>query len=119
MSQARVEPRTNADERHAVRVLLGDGEWSLWNDRQIAVHRKISNTLVSSMRGPTCQPLTDGARKFKRGGRTRTMRTGDNAETGQDAALAGKGLSAVVLQWAFAPVHLVREQSLARRGSRR
>ncbi len=43
-------PRTSADKRKAVAVLLGDSEWKEWSDRDIARRCLVSNSLVSRMR---------------------------------------------------------------------
>jgi hypothetical protein len=43
-------PRSNADKRHAVALILADPEWSQWNDREIARRIQISNVLESKMR---------------------------------------------------------------------
>jgi hypothetical protein len=40
-------PRTNADKRQAVALLLGDAEWSQWSDRKIAGHFQVGNAFVS------------------------------------------------------------------------
>jgi ParB-like chromosome segregation protein Spo0J len=43
-------PRTNADKRRAVLLLLNDPEWSQWNDREIARRCQVGNNLVSRAR---------------------------------------------------------------------
>jgi hypothetical protein len=43
-------PRTNADKRRAVEVLLRDEEWAKWSDREIARQALVSQTFVSEMR---------------------------------------------------------------------
>ncbi len=51
--------RTNDDKRRAACLLLGDDEWSLWPDREVARHCGVSHTLVSRLRyemgGNGCQ----------------------------------------------------------------
>src|SRR5205085_9681775 len=42
--------RSRADQRKAVALLLDDGEWSQWSDREIARRCQVSNFLVSRMR---------------------------------------------------------------------
>lgn len=44
-------PRTNADKRKAVQMMLDDFEWQDWSNAEIARHCKVSVTLVASMRG--------------------------------------------------------------------
>src|SRR5262249_20284084 len=43
-------PRTPADKRKAVGLLLADPEWNQWSDREIARHCHVSNFLVSKLR---------------------------------------------------------------------
>jgi hypothetical protein len=43
-------PRTNADKRKAVRLLLADAEWGQWSDREIARHCQVSQWFVSRLR---------------------------------------------------------------------
>lgn len=43
-------PRTNADKRRAVTMLLQDEEWAQWSDREIARRCSVSHNLVSSLR---------------------------------------------------------------------
>lgn len=43
-------PRTNADKRNAVRLMLEDQEWVNWADREIARHCKVSAPLVADVR---------------------------------------------------------------------
>lgn len=59
-------PRTNADKRRAVLVLLGDGEWCKKSDRWIATQCAVGYTLVSEMRRSTAR---DGQLKTERVGR--------------------------------------------------
>lgn len=42
---------SNSDKRRSVLVLMNDAEWTKWSDRQIAIHCKVSNVLVSKIRG--------------------------------------------------------------------
>jgi len=48
-------PRTNADKRRAVALLLADSEWSQWSDREIARHCHVDNKVVGSMRRKVCE----------------------------------------------------------------
>jgi hypothetical protein len=43
-------PRSNADKRKAVSLLLADPEWSTWSDGAIARHCQVSQVFVSKMR---------------------------------------------------------------------
>ena len=43
-------PRTNADKRHVVSMLLSDETWAQWSDREIGRACMVSNTFVSNMR---------------------------------------------------------------------
>jgi DNA (cytosine-5)-methyltransferase 1 len=44
------KPRSRADKRRAVTMLLNDPEWSKWSDREIARQCKVSNFFVSKLR---------------------------------------------------------------------
>jgi len=44
------KPRSRADKRRAVTMLLNDPEWGKWSDREIARQCKVSQTFVSSKR---------------------------------------------------------------------
>ena len=43
-------PRTNADKRKAVTLLLADAEWSQWSDREIARRCQASHVFVQKVR---------------------------------------------------------------------
>jgi hypothetical protein len=43
-------PRTNADKRKAIALLLADSEWSQWSDREIGRHCQVDHTVVGRMR---------------------------------------------------------------------
>lgn len=61
-------PRTNADKRKAVSLMLADAEWSGWNDHEIARHCQVSHTMVQQLRrkvAPGGSPLL--TRKVRRG----------------------------------------------------
>ena len=53
---------SNVDKRRSVMVLINDSEWTKWSDRQIAIHCKVSNVLVSKIRGE----LLGGVKKENR-----------------------------------------------------
>jgi hypothetical protein len=48
-------PRTNADKRKAVTLLLADAEWSPWSDRKIARRCQVSHEFVHQLRR-SCRP---------------------------------------------------------------
>jgi hypothetical protein len=62
-------PRSNADKRKAVSLLLADPEWSKWSDHEIARHCQVSQTLVSKLRKGASENgfQMAGPRKVKRG----------------------------------------------------
>jgi hypothetical protein len=43
-------PRTNADKRKAIRLLLADAERGQWSDRESARHCRVSQWFVSRLR---------------------------------------------------------------------
>jgi hypothetical protein len=67
-------PRTNADKRKAVLLLLADAEWSQWSDREIGRRCGVSHSYVDRMRrdssGNGCQMRE---RKVRRGGKVYEM----------------------------------------------
>lgn len=80
-------PRTNADKRHAVMLLLRDEEWAQWSDREIARRCLVGHNLVSEMRRSICTPMTDSApKKVERNGTVYTQRT---ENIGQRKGFAG------------------------------
>jgi hypothetical protein len=73
--------RTDADRRHAVRLLLADAAWRAWNNSAIARQCRVSEFLVRTLRREL-EPPQDTQEQSKRtkrvqhGGKTYTMRTG-------------------------------------------
>jgi ParB-like nuclease domain len=61
-------PRTNADKRRAVSLLLADPEWGEWSDREIARRCQVGNTFVSTMRRASVR-----GRKVQRGNQVYEM----------------------------------------------
>lgn len=53
-------PRTNADKRHAVMLLLNDEEWAAWSNREIASRCAVNPSLVDKMRKEISLP-TNGS----------------------------------------------------------
>jgi hypothetical protein len=43
-------PRSNADKRHAVALILADPEWSQWSDREIGRRCQVDGKVISRMR---------------------------------------------------------------------
>jgi hypothetical protein len=63
-------PRSNADKRKAVELLLADDEWREWSDREIARRCQVDHKVVSRLRTGLsgAQPQID--RKVERGGKS-------------------------------------------------
>lgn len=66
-NQAHGLPRTHADKRKAVSVLLADPEWRQWNNCEIGRRVGVGEHLVREMR-PIFARGEDAARKVERGG---------------------------------------------------
>jgi hypothetical protein len=61
-------PRSNADKRKAVSLLLADPEWGRWSDGAIARHCQVTHVLVGKLRkGVSGNGYQMGPRKVKRG----------------------------------------------------
>jgi hypothetical protein len=72
-------PRTNADKRKAVALLLSDSEWSQWSDREIARRCQVGNRLVSGMRKSASVSGTQmRERKVRRASRVYEMAINQN-----------------------------------------
>lgn len=67
-------PRSNADKRKAVHILLNDPTWTQWSDSHIASVCKVSRALVVSVREAHNLQST-GPRKAMRGGKVISMDT--------------------------------------------
>jgi hypothetical protein len=68
-------PRTTADKRKAVTLLLADGEWSQWSDREIARRCQVSNHFVTKLRSGASGNVPRCARKVQRGDAVYEMNT--------------------------------------------
>lgn len=70
-------PRTNADKRHAVLLLLKDEEWGAWADREIARRCAVGHNLVSEIRRSLSSKDSEKAKKTytNKHGQTATMNT--------------------------------------------
>ena len=82
-------PRTNADKRKAVLLLLADAEWGQWSDGQIARRCQVSQVFVSKLRkGASHNGYEMKPRKVKRGNTVYEMqaRTKNGRKTDPDDA---------------------------------
>jgi hypothetical protein len=77
-------PRTNADKRRAVGLLLRDQEWSQWSDREIARRCQVGHILVGRLRrGASGSKNQMRARKVQRGGQVYEMTLSENGAAAQ------------------------------------
>jgi hypothetical protein len=77
-------PRSNADKRKAVSLLLADPEWSKWSDHEIARHCQVTHVFVGKLRkGASGNRYQMGPRTVKRGDAVYEMhpRTSSGQET--------------------------------------
>jgi hypothetical protein len=73
-------PRTRADRRRSVALLLADAEWSQWSDREIARRCQVGHALVSRMRhDPSVSKRQIAVRKAERGGTIYEIKTAPHA----------------------------------------
>lgn len=100
--------RSNADKRRAVELLLRDGEWAAWSDREIARRCNVTHPFVAALREELARASGNGyqmERRFQRGGETYTMRTENigaaaerlsapGADSGSSGATAAQGWQA-------------------------
>lgn len=70
-------PRTNADKRHAVMLLLNDEEWVTWSNHEIARHCRVDSSTVDRIRASLPQSGSDKQPKTytNKHGQTATMNT--------------------------------------------
>ncbi len=88
-------PRSNADKRNAVLLLLGDQEWRQWNDSEIARRCGVSIPLVSRLRkGASLTELKIGKRKVRRGTRVYEMDTGSIGPIAESNQIDGHAAAA-------------------------
>lgn len=82
------KPRSRADKRHAIEMLLTDEEWSTWSNNAIADHCHVDDRTVASARADLKRASTpngvDAPRRASRGGTTYTINT---SNIGPDAAV--------------------------------
>jgi hypothetical protein len=70
-------PRSNADKRKAVSLLLNDAVWSKWSDSEIARHCRVSSRFVGKVRqGASLNDSRIGPRKARRGNTIYEMQLG-------------------------------------------
>jgi hypothetical protein len=79
-------PRTQADKRKAVELLLGDAEWSQWSDREIARRCHVGHAFVSRLRRGLSVSKTQIARKVERGGTVYEMNLTSRSATDEAAS---------------------------------
>jgi len=80
-------PRTNADKRRAVALLLADPEWSLWSDREIARLCQVSHPVVRRLRRRASgTEFQMRERKVRRGGKVYDMTTKPGNDPAQKQA---------------------------------
>jgi hypothetical protein len=87
-------PRTHADKRKAVELLLGDEEWRQWSDREIARRCGVGNWLVSRLRRSASVCNTQIARKVERGGTVYEMKKTKPVPTPEPAPVAAEPTAA-------------------------
>jgi hypothetical protein len=76
-------PRTRADKRKAVALLLPDAEWSQWSDREIARHCQVDHMMVGRMRRRASGAKRQiGERKVQRGGTVYKMEVAGREASG-------------------------------------
>lgn len=66
-------PRTNADKRRAVSVLLSDEEWGQWSSREIARRCRVSDVFVEKVRREFLVPNQIETRTYTQQGHVKTM----------------------------------------------
>jgi ParB-like nuclease domain len=80
-------PRSNADKRKVVSLLLADPQWSEWSDHEIARHCGVSCRFVGKLRqGASVNSSQIGPRKAKRGDTVYEMQP--RTSRGQETACA-------------------------------
>lgn len=83
-------PRTNADKRRAVTMLLEDEEWSQWSDREIAQRCAVHHSFVSRLRSSLSPNDSDTKTYTTRHGTTATMNTSNIGKRGQPGTKEAK-----------------------------
>lgn len=87
-------PRTNADKRRSVEMLLADEEWSQWSNKEVARRCSVNPSLVDKMRHQLStdkRQIENTNRKVERNGTVYTQRTENiGSRRGQVGARAEK-----------------------------
>ncbi|HEV3082083.1 MAG TPA: ParB/RepB/Spo0J family partition protein [Gemmataceae bacterium] len=79
-------PRSNADKKKAVALLLTDPEWSQWSDREIARRCQVTHRMVGKFRrGASGDGIQMRQRKARRGGKVYEIAT-DRSPASESAA---------------------------------
>jgi len=76
-------PRTNADKRHAVELLVTDAQWGKWSDKEISRRCAVNQTTVSDFRRSLRETLSDN-------GAARTYRTKHGTVATMETSHIGK-----------------------------
>ncbi len=75
-------PRTNADKRHAVDLLLADAQWRKWSDREISRRCAVDHRFVANVRSSLGTVPSEPARTYTtKHGTVATMDTGRIGKT--------------------------------------
>jgi hypothetical protein len=80
-------PRSNADKRRAVSVLLADEEWGRWSSREIARRCSVSDVFVEKVRKEFLVPNEIEARVYNQQGHLKTIVI-DRTEAAKDCTLS-------------------------------
>jgi hypothetical protein len=90
-------PRTNADKRHAVNLLLNDPEWTLWSNREIARHCQVHHTFVDKVRHQLSADNRQmpAERKVERNGTVYTQHTENIGKSRKPAELRSVEVAAL------------------------
>lgn len=80
-------PRSNADKRRAVSVLLADEEWGRWSSREIARRCSVSDVFVEKVRKEFLVPNEIETRVYNQQGHLKTIII-DRAEAAKDCTLS-------------------------------
>jgi hypothetical protein len=82
-------PRSNADKRQAVALLLADPQWSQWSDREIGRHCQVGHTWVSKLRrSASVLGKQIKERKVRRQGVVYEMKLAPSASAGETSTAA-------------------------------
>jgi N6-adenosine-specific RNA methylase IME4/transposase-like protein len=85
-------PFSNADKRRAVTLLLQDGEWQRWSNREIARQCGVDEKTVRTRRRQLCAELPQ-TRKATRNGTTYDMKTHNSGKHKQEVGQAEQPLT--------------------------